>query len=353
MMRLSGLAILGSLIFLSSLAQAQCNLSLRIGFITGLSGEGKVWGDAVKNGFELGLAEAGCGQMVRIYEDDQFAPAKSVSAFRKLVESDGVNVVVVTSSAPGNAVAPIAQEQNIPLFAWASDVMVSRNRSYVIRTWSSGEDEGEFIASTARTLNYRRISGLSSVHDYPASVLKGLEKGLSPGATLAHTDVPAEARDFRTEITRIRSYAPDALYTCLMTPGVSGILARQLKQLKVTIPIFGCEALELGSNFKQSQGALSGAWFVTGGVRSDFESRFKTLYGEPGSLPGAAIHYDLARILSETKSGGGSDLVDEVLSHRWQARAVQDIVPFRGEGDQALKVKLAVKRYARDGQIVD
>ena len=343
-------AFLSLLLFCASSACAQCNPALRIGFITGLSGEGKVWGDAVKNGFELGLSEAGCASMKRVYEDDQFAPAKSVSAFRKLVEQDKVNAVVVTSSADGNAVAPLAQQQGIALFAWASDTNVSKGRSMVVRTWISGEKEGEYIAQLSRELGHRRFAAFSSIHDYPQSVWMGISNVLPDGGAVPPRELPLDMKDFKTEIIAARARKPDSVYLCLMVPGASGIFARQMKELGMNVPIFGCEALEL-NNFGFSAGALVGAWYVTGGVRPEFESRYKAAYGEPGTLPGAAIHYDLARSLASTQAHGGSALVEEVLGRQWESNAMQQIVSFKDAGDQALLVKLAANHYSADGKI--
>ena len=334
-------------------ASAECNSNLRIGFITGLSGEAQVWGVAVKNGFEMGLNDSGCSSMVRFYEDDQFTPVKSVTAFRRLVEENHANIIILTSSATGNVVAPLAERHGVPLFAWASDLNVAKNRSMVVRTWSSGEDEGDLIGAEVEKLKYQRIARLSTVHDYPLSVGVGLARSVPAEKLLPSRELAPNVKDFQTEIALARTRQADAFYACLMVPGSNGLLARQMRQVRFGIPIFGCEALELGSNFQESGGALAGAWFVTGGVRPEFEQRYRALYGEPGTSGGAALHYDLARILAATKASSSTALIDEVLGKEWAAQGLLALRPFRGNGDQALKVKLVVRHFGPDGRILE
>ena len=154
--------ILVALFLLSPNAQADCP-SLKIGILTGLTGEGAVWGKSVQNGFDLGVEESGCPAIKVFYEDDQFVPSKAITAFWKLVRSEKVDVVIVTSSGEGNTVAPLAEKAQIPLFAWASDRNVAKGRKYVVRTYTTGEEEGQFIASLAKNAGYTRLEPAASI----------------------------------------------------------------------------------------------------------------------------------------------------------------------------------------------
>jgi ABC-type branched-subunit amino acid transport system substrate-binding protein len=148
------LAALLLLAFLPALTLSEC-AKLKVGVITGLSGPAQVWGQSIQNGLDMGREESGCETLRFLYEDDQFVPNKTVAAFKKLVESDRVDAIIVTSSTAGNTVAPLAE---IPLFAWASDPNVARGRKFVVRTWASSEKEGRILAKRAKLNGHQRVA---------------------------------------------------------------------------------------------------------------------------------------------------------------------------------------------------
>lgn len=333
-----------------SAVQAECNPALRIGFIGSFSGESRTWGESLKNGFTLGLESQACSDMKITYEDDEGSSAKTVSAFHKLVSRDGVNVVIAGTSLAGQVLGPLAEQRKVALFVWASDAEVARNRPFVVRTWSSGEDEGKMIAELAEARGYRRIAAFSSTHNFTQSVSRGMHKKLKAEALVLEREMPLDATDFRTELLQARAKSPDAIYACLVLPGRTGLFALQARSLGLTMPIFGCEGMELEGNFSASKGALDKAWWVTGAVQADFEQVYRDKYKEVGTLPGAAIHYDLARILSATRAATPAELVSEVLAGVWEARGVGSITPSKEAGDQALKVKLIARHFTSDGR---
>ncbi len=328
--------------------ESNCNQKLKIGIITGLSGESQSWGESIRDGFELGLEDAGCDQMLRFYEDDQFLSKKTVSAYRKLVDQRGVNAVVVSSSNAGNVIAPLAEKDKIPLFAWASDTKVAKGRKYAIRTWSSGDDEAALLAEQAKEESFERIAMFSSVHDYSLAVERGFRRRIPAEKIPLTREFDASAKDFRTEVLSLRQDSIDAVFACLVLPGASGILARQMREQGLALPIFGCQAMEFQANFSESRGSLEGAVFVTAGIDEDFRKRFMKRFGETGTIGGAAIHYDLASILSRTKSSG-EGLVKEVLDGDWESSALMKIESYLKEDDQALRVQLVLRKFDEKG----
>src|SRR5262249_775938 len=109
-------------------------------------------------------------------------------------------------------------------------------------------------------------------------------------------EYPPNAVDFRPFLARIRSRGASSLGMCL-TPGQSGIVARQAAELGLRLNIFGCEALEDTDEVRISRNTLAGAWYVTAGVDDTFRERFQSAHGANGVLSGAAVHYDLAELL--------------------------------------------------------
>lgn len=270
---------------------------LKVGFIGGLSGPFKVYGEASKNGLEMGLDAAGRKGVKVIYEDDQFTPAKTVTAFKKLTEVDKVDLLIVLASSPSKAVAPLAEQKQIPLLAWASDAEVAHGRKFVIRSWVSGEAEAERLATEVKRRNLQRVGFLISTTDYGRSVRDGFKKSIDPSILVEEAEYPADAQDFKPFLLKLRAKGATALGMCL-NPGQSGASAKQAKDLGMKLEIFGCETLDDMHEVKLSEGALLGSWFVTAGVTDKFHEEYLKRFGNDDVLAGAAVHYDIGKLLS-------------------------------------------------------
>lgn len=89
--------LLVSCIFNTILSSEECNKEvLKVGAILPFSGELSYFGKAFQQGFSMGLKES--NQKIKIYyEDDKSGNRKeAISALRKLVSNNKINLVLVT-----------------------------------------------------------------------------------------------------------------------------------------------------------------------------------------------------------------------------------------------------------------
>lgn len=277
---------------------AQSGEKLRIGFIAPFSGPAQAYGASARSGFELALGEIGDRRIEVFYEDDQFTAAKTVSAFKKLTDLNHVHVVISVGSTPSNAIAPLAENRKVPLIAWASDSRVSKGRSYVMRSYPSGESEGQEIAQQAVKLGYADIGVFTVISDYASSVRSGFQSRSGSGTVKLDVEVPVETSDFRPFLIQAQQKGVKQLFLCL-NPGQFGLLARQARELKLQGAIFGCENLHASNEISLSAGALEGAWFVTTRVDPDFEKKYREKLGEDAFAQAVTVHYDLAYLLHD------------------------------------------------------
>jgi ABC-type branched-subunit amino acid transport system substrate-binding protein len=91
----------------------------RVGLIGAFSGPAQVYGTVCKNGLEMARKDFKLDSFDLVYEDDEFSTAKTVAAFKKLVEVDKVKLVLSVGSGPSKAIAPLALRYKVPLIAWA------------------------------------------------------------------------------------------------------------------------------------------------------------------------------------------------------------------------------------------
>ncbi len=269
---------------------------LKVGFIAPLSGAAAAYGTSAKNGFNLALAEFGGGKVDVIFEDDQYTPAKTVAAFKKLVQIDRVDLIVSIASTPSNAIAPLAEAAKIPLIAWANDPKVARARSFVVISEQSAEVEGAKIAREALRRGYQSLALVTSTGDYQSAVKDGLQK-VVPTHVVFDEEMPAAEQYFRSLLGKIRAKNPSAIWICFQ-PGQFGIFAKQARELGINAPLFGCNAMQNSSELRISAGALAGAWYVSPTVDEDFKKKYLTRFGNDDVIAGAAVHYEVGKLLA-------------------------------------------------------
>ena len=320
---------------------------LKIGFIGAFTGPGSIYGVASKNGIQMALREIPNGTPIEvIYENDNFEPANTVTAFKKLVGSDKVDLVITMASTPSNSVAPLAEAAKVPLLAWASDPRVSRGRNYVIRTYPSGQEEGKQAAAEIVRRKLKLGSAFYSVNDYTNSVHEGFVGALPPELLATDEEMPADTNDFKPALLRAKAKGAAFYYICL-NPGQSGLFAKQLRQLGITGEIAGCENLNSWDEVKLSDNALLSSWFITLLVPEEFRQHYRAEFGDENVLSGAALHYEMIRILRGLGDRrGGEQIISYLMDADTSGGMFSGAKFVKVEGDQFFKTALRVKEVA-------
>ena len=335
---------------ITAFAEAPLKKAFQIGLIAPLSGEASSFGESAKNGVLMAIEELNISQKIKVVvEDDAYTPAKTVTAFNKLVDVDNVDLILTVASTPSNAVAPIAERRRIPLIAWASDPNVSRNRKYVVRSYPSGETEGEIAITEAKKRGLTKIAIFTSQDDYSFSWKLGIEKSLAADHIVFNETVMDESNDYRTLILKSKAKGARGYAICLK-PGKLGLMARQIRETYRSAVIFGCENLNNPDENKIAQGALSGAWFSTLQVDDSFNSRYQKRYGNSDSISAAANFYDTIVLLNRLDLAENSeDLIDQMLR---QSEINGVIGPFKVievDGDRHFDIPLVIKEVTTEG----
>jgi branched-chain amino acid transport system substrate-binding protein len=315
----------------------------KIGFIGGFSGPGKAFGDSGRNGFEMAREEFGNQGPTVIYEDDQFDPKKTVAAFNKLLNRDKVDLVVVLGSTPASAIAPLAERARVPMIAWASAEHISRGRHWVIRSWPGASEEGAKLASKAKELQLKKVATIAYTDQYALGVTKGFTENFKESVSLGEVS-PTEL-EFSALASQVRNRGIDGVMMCLSV-GQGARLAKLLRQLQLQIPILGCETINSSAEIELSNGALSGAWFATIGFLPDFESRYKARFNVDAVIGGAAVHYELYRLLSEIWREGTSreQLISGLLKTRNRNSVFGHFDIATESGDQLFKLPVVLRQ---------
>ncbi len=326
-----------------------------LGFIAGLSGPGSVYGIAPRRGVELALEDIPDPSLTIIFEDDQFIPRNTVTAFRRLMAVPQMYAVTVVGASPALAIAPIAEREHLPLIAVASDERLGQSGGSVVRAWASGTQEGQLLAEGADRRQLSKVLFLNDVDDYSMAVAEGFK--LATRAQLIAEELPPEIGDIGTLLLKHRAQESDELNLmgigiCARAGRVAAV-AQQVRAAGYRGEIFGCVTLENAAEVRAAKGALKGAWFATSAVRPEFRRRYRERFGEEDFLGGAAVFYDLTfRIEELCREGIERKMIPDRLleagrardsSERVAPRALLSLITDEASSLRALSPKLVIR----------
>ncbi len=276
---------------------------LRVGVIASLTGEAASIGDACKNGIEFGLSKLKPEVRERLevfYEDDQFAPQRSIAALNKLVENNKIQAVVNFSSGTGKALAPLTEEKRLPFISISTSPEISRDRKFAVNFWVTPETEAQAAFDEMKKRGYKTISRITSSQEGMLSIKEKFD-ALNKGdfKIVVDEEYSIDDKDFRTYVTKVRAKKEVDAQMIILVPAQLGVFARNFRQAGLTIPMFGFEAFEDSAAVKDAAGTLEGAWYINGADASpSFYEEFRKRYPN-SSLWCVPSGYDTALILGK------------------------------------------------------
>ena len=318
-------AIIVGIYFVSNGTSKLSTQTLKVGVILPLTGEVASLGENAKNGANLAYDELSGDLKQKIqlvFEDDNFQPKNTVSAFNKLVENDGANIIICFTSAPCSAVAPIADRNKIPLIAVAS-TPVQKDRNFVVRLEISTTEEAKKLAQFIKEKGYSKIASIVAVQD-------GIQAGygtLSNNSDFAAKEVASESvkpdgKDFRTIIAKLKGKNPDLIFVGLL-PGMAGEFGKQARELGYEGDFVGFNFIEGEETLVAAQGSLDGIVYTQAADPEDwFAKKYKQVYNKSIG-PGSAHFYDAITIIA---SGVEKDITASTEINQYLNR----IKDFRG-----------------------
>ena len=274
--------------------------TVKIGVILPLSERGATWGENVRDSFLLAhneLPEGKRNNFELIFEDDQLDPAKSVSAYTKLRDIDGVEAVVTVASGGTLAVGPLAEEDGIIMFALTNNPEATTDKNHVFRHFFLPNIDANKIKEEVVNRNHKKIAVFTTEQSGVLAIKDEFKKIIPEGVEIViETDFESNTKDFRTEIAKAREVGADS-FGLFMMPGQIGIMAKQIRDSGATEQIFSIGTIDDANEIAVGGQAMEGIW-VSGpeGPLPWFNESFKKSYGRDAGLF-AGNAYDVANIL--------------------------------------------------------
>ena len=219
-----GLSVLAA--SLSALAQ-QKPAELKIGMTTFLSGPAAVFGVPGKAAAELTIDEinaaGGIGgvKLKAVIIDEGIGADKLLSEYRRVVQEDGVKVMLASiSSGNCNALAPVAEDLKVLNVMWdcgTEKILENKRYKYVVRTQANATSE--MVASVLFLLrtkpNFKTIAVINQDYAWGRDsweIFLGTLRAMKPDVQVVAELFPKfGSTDFSSEISRLQALSPDVI----------------------------------------------------------------------------------------------------------------------------------------------
>jgi branched-chain amino acid transport system substrate-binding protein len=294
-----------------------------VGYYGDLTGRTSNFGQSTKNGAlmavdEINKAGGINGRQIQILsEDDEGRPEKAATVVTKLIDQDRV-IALVGEVASGNtlAAAPKAQAAKVPMISPSStNPAVTQVGDYIFRVCFIDPFQGEVMAKfAANTLKAKKAAIMLDFNSpYSRGLTEFFESSFTKlgGQVVTKQSYTQGDRDYKGQLTSIRSLNPDVIYV----PGYYGevgVIAKQAKQLGITQPLLGGDGWDAPQLWELGGDALNGDFISNHYSVEDpspaiqkFVGDFKSRYNiAPDAL--AALGYDAMRVLADAIKRAGT-----------------------------------------------
>ncbi len=224
-------------IFVSlSFANAQALQSVKVGFIFPLSGDFGQYGSGAANAIKLAAKQNENYILEPFFEDNRTCAApEAVTAYKKLVAINRIQVVVTFCTAAAKAIAPITKAEGITLFQLTDPGEV--DDTYMIKMMPDSAPFIDVLANTFIT-KYKRMAILANSMEVNTSKNGNVPRFKQAyeqlgGAIVFSEEFSSETNDFKTLITKLRASKAEAVIPFIWDPKQLATFLKQSDQLNL------------------------------------------------------------------------------------------------------------------------
>ena len=270
-------SILLSLSFLLALTACGQNETetVTIGLVCPVTGSAASYGETMINSAELAVEEinnaggiAGQYKLELVIEDDEGTPAKAVTAAQKLINQDGITVLIgAQASSCTLAVMEVTAAAGIPQIAPASTALsiVEQGNEWIFRNAAADTlQTSQVLQFSMDELGVESIAILYEATDYGVGGAELLEQYAADyGVEVTSVEsYNTGDTDFSVQLTKIARDSPDAVMVWgFYTEGA--LILRQAKQYGVNVPFLGGTGWAAPMLVELAGDAANGIYFST------------------------------------------------------------------------------------------
>ncbi|MDE3257770.1 MAG: ABC transporter substrate-binding protein [Gemmatimonadota bacterium] len=326
---------------------------IAIGVAMPLTGPQDVYGLPALEGFELAQAEINNSSILSgasiefIVEDTEGTIDAATAAFNKLINEDGVDVILGPGiSTVGKEVFPIAQQNEVLAFSSTSTAVgLSAIGDYIFR---SGLNVGTLVPGAVKDLQEklgfsRVVTMVDDADVYSRSLDEAVSNSLGEGEVeiLSRETFATGDTSFTDQLNNIKELNPHALFvSCLAAEMIQIMIeAREIgisSDIPIIIPEMTMDEVAAAGDAAERVISIT-SWATnaaTPGNQTFIESYITENDSEPG--PWAALSYASLYILADAIADAGSTNASAIKDAMAATRDVDTILgrfSFNADGD--------------------
>lgn len=349
------------LVVLSAFSGLAIADTIKIGIEMPLTGYGAIYGEDAKRGVQVAVDEINKAGGIRgkkvevLFEDDGGVGKMAVSATRKLITMDKVQVIIggMMSSAALPA-APVARENKVVFVATISshpELTSPGGFIYRVHTTDRVNADSAGIYAT-RELRLKRAAGLFASSDYGRSLERFTRESFlrEGGSWLLTENFPQGSEDFRSQLTKIKNKNPEIIFIAATVKETAQML-RQMVEFRMEIPVLGSSMLEDPKLVSLAGKAANRVYYhraapAAGAEGKKIEAAFKTKFAAkfPGKKPAIAAkyYYDAMGLVRQAITLGGESgpAIDQGMRKIKGYPGLTGNITFNEIGDRIFKVEI-------------
>ena len=337
---------------------------VKLGVILPLTGKGANYGEKVRVGIDLALEDIHKeGKTIElIYEDGQGDPKQTVSAFQKLINIDGVEIIIGPGLSDSVlAVTPIAEDNKVLLFtSLASSEKIKYAGDYIFRNRMSGSFLADYFARYIyNEADVKEIAVLHSNSENAATYVKSFNPAFEGiGGKIILTEVFNKGEtDYRTLILKLKQRGvKDVFFAAHATE--MGYFLKQAGELGFKVQMYATPGAESDDMLEIAGDTAEGVIFCSEAVDlgsddpviQEFRRRYKEKTGkEPDFM--SANGYDALNmiVLAGDKYGFTAEGVKQGLYETKDYPGVSGSTSFDSYGEV---IKPLAIKTVRNGEFV-
>lgn len=294
-----------------------------IGWVGPLTGACAENGQQLKNGAELAIKEINAaggidGKMLELVAQDDKSDPKEAANIATRFTSDARLVAVLGNYNSSCALAgiPIYNEAKMPfIHVGTAPTFTTEHGEYDFRISVTDAFQGKFVVNWMFEEGFKNPAILYENNDYGRGLLETAKAEIKAlGGTVAaeETYMLGETKDFTGILTKVKASGADSIFIGGLY-NEAALIAKQMKQLKLDIPMFGTDGI-----FEQALIDLAGE--AAEGIRvsglllptdndpkiQEFVKNYNADYGKnPGTY--AAFDYDAMKLLAKAIAEVGTE----------------------------------------------
>jgi branched-chain amino acid transport system substrate-binding protein len=298
---------LATLLLMAVSAGAQATPPIRIGFASAMSGPAAITGEGVRWGATLAVEEINArgGVMGRkleaFFADNKAQPGEAVSAVRKLVDVDQVDVIIgQTHSGACLGAMPVVKELGVPM------VIEACSHPQIRALSGKGGNEWTFrVALDDEIMAYTFARYMARQGVKSASIL-AMNNDFGRGAADAYDAAFKKANikllsteffdpgqpDYRPVLTRLKRASPEAILAIILASDGAPFM-RQFRELGLTQRVFSRGSLgsaeflyQVRDNPKIGDGVIEASYWITG-LDPEWDKKWTERYKVPPRIHGS------------------------------------------------------------------